>query len=163
MNNSRGSQWLSAGSIAALARNGGQTCRGGRAREGSAQGWGSAINPGKGLSQRRAALRPAAASPCPTAAPPARPNLPEHPRPPVPRHAGVLGWGRYRRARARCPLSLPRCFAPASLLLSSAPSRARRGSGRHWGRENPLLWSFCWSQPCCRIPDVLQVLGTHCP
>lgn len=58
MNNSRGSQWLSAGSIAALARNGGQTCRGGRAREGLAQGWGSAINRGEGLSQRRAQLRP---------------------------------------------------------------------------------------------------------
>lgn len=63
MNNSHGSQWLSAGSIAVLARNGGQTCRGcvsrrgGREREGLAQGWGSAIKRGKGLSQRRALLR----------------------------------------------------------------------------------------------------------
>uniref|UniRef100_A0A8C8B5B5 NDRG family member 4 n=1 Tax=Otus sunia TaxID=257818 RepID=A0A8C8B5B5_9STRI len=90
MNNSLSSQWLSAGSISVLARNGGQTCRGcalrrgGREREGLAQGWGSAINRGEGLSQRRALLHPSPPHRCaPHRDPVLGPPSPSaHPRPP---------------------------------------------------------------------------------
>lgn len=126
MNNSRGSQWLSAGSIAALARNGGQTCRGcasrrgGREREGLAQGWGSAINQGEGLSQCRAPLHPSLLHHCawhrdPVVGLPC-PHILVHP---VPHHAGVLGWGRYHVSRARCPPFLGG-FAPVHPLLPRA-------------------------------------------
>lgn len=80
---------------------------------------------------------------------------------PVPHHAGVLGWGRYRRSRARCPPSLPRCFAPASLPLAQAGPLHPAGLGvgqagieagrTHCWRALPSPSPAAASLMCCRF------------
>lgn len=77
---------------------------------------------------------------------------------PVPHHAGVLGWGRYRRSRARCPpfsgVFLPQCLSCLLRLglCTQQGSAWGIGAGRThcWGAL-PSPSPAAASLMCCRF------------